>query len=231
MKQILCYGDSNTWGTIPRWQDSPLPSERYDEETRWTKRLAAALGPDYRIIEEGLGGRTTVYDVIGEPEKNGLPYLLPCLLSHRPLDLVILMLGTNDLHLSYRLDENDLGRGITELIEVIQGTPKCGVSFTPPPILVIAPVEVRQPDPQGRVSVYDKFYRTWGSYLSQKFPYVYKEIANRYGCYFLNAARYAHPSPADGIHLTPEGHAALAEAILHKVQEIFSDAGTHATDI
>ena len=69
MKTILCYGDSNTWRTIPRWQDSPIPSDRYDEDTRWTQRLAKALGAEYRIIEEGLGGRTTIYDVIGEPEK------------------------------------------------------------------------------------------------------------------------------------------------------------------
>lgn len=222
MKTILCYGDSNTWGSIPRWQDSTLPSERYDEDTRWTKRLAKILGDDYRVIEEGLGGRTTIYDVIGAPEKNGLPYLKPCLLSHRPLDLVVIMLGTNDLHLSYRLDENDLGRGITELIQVVQSTAKCGVGFTVPPILIVSPIEVIQPDPQGRMSVYDEFYRNWGVHLSQRFPSVYQEIASQYGCYYLNAACHAKPSPADGVHLTPEGHAALADGIAAKIRDIFS---------
>lgn len=221
MKTILCYGDSNTWGTIPRWQDSPIPSDRYDEDTRWTQRLAKALGAEYRIIEEGLGGRTTIYDVIGEPEKNGLPYLKPCLLSHRPLDLVVIMLGTNDLHLSYPLEEQDLGKGIETLIQVVRSTPKCGVDFTAPPILVIAPIEVYQPDPQGRMSVYEEFYRSWGCHLSQRFPSVYEEIAKRYHCHFLNAADYVTPSLADGIHMTPEGHAALANAITAKIREIF----------
>lgn len=102
-RRILCFGDSNTWGVIPRWEASPLPSERYDEHTRWPCVMANYLNhsqsdDSWILIEEGLGGRTTIY----HPESNetyrlGDAYLHPCLLSHRPLDYVVLMLGTNDL--------------------------------------------------------------------------------------------------------------------------------------
>ena len=72
-REILCYGDSNTWGSIPRWKDLGVPSERYDRDTRWTGRAAKLLGPDYHIIEEGLGGRTTIYDLPEKAYLNGKP--------------------------------------------------------------------------------------------------------------------------------------------------------------
>ena len=96
-QRILCYGDSNTWGTIGRWKLTDMPSERYDRDTRWTQVAQRILGPDYCVIEEGLGGRTTIYARAEEPWKCGETYLLPCLHSQRPLDWVVLMLGTNDL--------------------------------------------------------------------------------------------------------------------------------------
>ena len=91
MKSILCYGDSNTYGLMP---DSP---DRYPRDVRWTGILQKKLGEDYYVIEEGLSGRTTLWDDPIEEHKNGKKYLLPCLDSQKPVDLVILMLGTNDL--------------------------------------------------------------------------------------------------------------------------------------
>lgn len=223
-KEILCYGDSNTWGVIPRWQDSDIPSSRYDENTRWTKVAGKLLGEDYHLIEEGLGGRTTIYDVPGEPWKNGKTYLKPCLMTHRQLDLVVLMLGSNDLHLPGKMDEEHLGDGIRELIELIQDTPKCGRGFTAPGILVMAPAEIRPSAPNGRVSVYPRFYGDWGRKLSLDFPKVYEKIAGEYGCYFLNAAMYAEPGPGDGIHFTPESHVRLGRAVAEKIREIFGEA-------
>ena len=102
MKSILCYGDSNTWGCKP----IVLPGvvERFDRDVRWTGILRQQLGDDYLVIEEGLNARTTVHDdPIDGAHKNGKPYLLPCLETHLPLDLVIIMLGTNDLKSRFSL--------------------------------------------------------------------------------------------------------------------------------
>ena len=96
--QILCFGDSNTWGYVP------LTVDRYPESVRWTGVMAQALGAGFRIIEEGQNGRTTVWDDPLEGDnKNGLRYLPACLESHHPLDLVIIMLGTNDLKARWNL--------------------------------------------------------------------------------------------------------------------------------
>jgi lysophospholipase L1-like esterase len=87
VKRILCYGDSNTWGY------DPVTQERFDKNERWTGQLSQMLGGNYDVIEEGLNGRTTVWDDPIEGYKNGRDYLIPCLESHKPLDLVIILLG------------------------------------------------------------------------------------------------------------------------------------------
>lgn len=223
-KKILCFGDSNTWGTIPRWFDCSIPSDRYDENTRWTRVVQKILGEGYEVIEEGLGGRTTIYEPEDAPWKCGKNYLVPCLMSHRQIDLVVIMLGTNDLHQkNLKMEEKNLGNGIRELIEMVQERKNAGRGFEAPKILVLAPIEVIPSDPAGRVSVYAGFYNEWGTYLSKKFPRVYKEIADQYGCYFLNAAEYTKPSPGDGVHFTPESHISLGNAVAKKISEIFKE--------
>lgn len=211
--EILCYGDSNTWGTIGRWFNSDEPSERFDENTRWPCVLQKALGENYHVVAEGLGGRTTIYPVKGEEWKNGEPYLTPCLLSHRPLDLVIIMLGTNDLHLQTPMTMEALPAGITRLIDIVQALPKAGRGNRPAKILVVAPVEVRPSDPNGRVGVYKKFFGDEGRRISLAFPEVYEKIAREKGCYFLNAQDYAEPGPADGIHMDENSHIRLGKEI------------------
>ena len=94
-KTILCYGDSNTWGY------DPVNACRYDRNIRWPGVLQKELGQAYYVKEEGLCGRTTVWDDPVEGHKNGLKQLTPILHSHCPLDLVVIMLGTNDLKMRY----------------------------------------------------------------------------------------------------------------------------------
>ena len=220
-KEILCYGDSNTWGCIPRWQDLGVPSDRYAPDVRWTGRLASLLGEGYHIIEEGLGGRTSVYDFPGESWRNGLPYLPPCLLTHRPLDLVVLMLGTNDLHACLHPTSAHLGDGIRTLVDVVRATPKCGRALTPPPILIIAPALIKEG--QGRREVYPKLGGEAGEALSRQFAPVYRQAAEELGCYFLDAALYAQPSDADGLHWMPESHRRLADALAGVIPSILGE--------
>jgi len=121
----MCYGDSNTWGVIGRYQDSPLPSCKYDPDHHWPTVMAGILGDHFQVEVEGLGGRTTIYSNPSEPWKNGEPYLLPCIMTHRPLDLVIIMLGTNDLQIHKDITAEDLQVGISKLVDIIQSTPRC----------------------------------------------------------------------------------------------------------
>lgn len=220
--EILCYGDSNTWGCIGKWVESSEPSQRFDADTRWPMVAQKALGERFHVVEEGLGGRTTIYYPPTGPWKNGELYLTPCLHSHRPLDLVVLMLGTNDLQIKKDMIEEELPRGISRLVDLIQADPVCGRGNVPPKVLIIAPIEVRPSDPRGRVAVYQKFRCDIGRNLSLKMPEVYKQVAREKGCYFLNAQEFAQPGPADGVHFDAESHLRLGRAVAELIRsEIF----------
>lgn len=217
--EILCYGDSNTWGCIGRWVESTEPSERYDTDTRWPTVAQKELGKNFHIIEEGLGGRSTIYPHPTEPWKNGEPYLKPCLHTHRPLDLVVLMLGTNDLQLKKDITAEELPNGISRLIDIIQTDQKIGRGNQSPKILVLAPIEVRPSAPEGRTAVYAKFRCDIGRELSLMLPEVYARVAKEKGCYFLNAQDYAQPGPADGVHFDAASHISLGKAVAKFIRE------------
>ena len=135
MKTILCYGDSNTWG-----HHAPL-GDRFDEATRWGSRLRTILGEEYRVVEEGQRGRTTVWDDPVENRMAGLKYLWPCLDSHAPIDLVVIMLGTNDCKPYFGLHPQNIADGAGRLVDMIQ---KCsfGPNDTAPKVLLISPIRI-----------------------------------------------------------------------------------------
>ena len=114
MITVLCYGDSNTYGY------NPSNGFRYPPDVRWTGRLQRLLGEGYHVVEEGCNGRTTVYDDPLEGWKNGIDYLKPCLNSHKPVDIVILMLGSNDLKEVFHASPEDIANGAAELVKVIR---------------------------------------------------------------------------------------------------------------
>ena len=222
--EILCYGDSNTWGCIGKWVDSPEPSDRYDTDTRWTMVAQKNLGEKFHIIEEGLGGRSTIYPHPSEPWKHGEPYLTPCLHTHRPLDLVVIMLGTNDLQLKKDITAEELPNGISRLVDIVQSYPKVGRGNVPPKVLIIAPIEVRPSAPEGRTNVYAKFRCEIGRELSLMLPAVYEKVAREKGCYFLNAQDYAEPGPADGVHFDAQSHIRLGQAVANFIRtQIYPD--------
>ncbi|MGA2043502.1 MAG: GDSL-type esterase/lipase family protein, partial [Roseiarcus sp.] len=111
MSVILAYGDSNTWGY------DPAGGGRFGPDVRWTGIMQAELGASFKVIEEGLNGRTTVFDDPIEPDRNGLTYLSPCLLSHAPLDLLVISLGCNDLKRRFWLSPGDIALGAERLVQ------------------------------------------------------------------------------------------------------------------
>ena len=224
-KTILCYGDSNTWGVIGDWEDTGLPSPRFEPAFRWPSVMGEILGEDFHVVNEGLGGRTTIYTPSIKPWRNGEPYLLPCMYTQRPINLVILMLGTNDLQLEVPPTVDTLGEGIDRLVQIIQKTSDCGPDFTPPKVLILSPAEIKRPAENGRMAVYEKFHDEQGQKLSKAFPEVYRKVAQRRGCYFMNAAQFVETCGADGVHFTPESHVRLGKAVAEYVKNCIFPKG------
>ena len=206
MRVILCYGDSNTWGY------NPLTQERLSIHDRWTGVLADQLGGDYRVIEEGLNGRTTVWDDPIEEFRNGKEYLMPCLLSQKPLDLVVLMLGTNDLKKRFSVSAQDIANSIGVLVMIIQRS-GAGANDSAPKILLIAPPVV------GKLTGFAEMFED-GFEKSQKFGDYYRQIADLYDCKFLDAGQVIKSSELDGIHFEADQHKKLGHAVAVLVKEI-----------
>ncbi len=213
MKNILCYGDSNTWGCKPIETLGII--ERFDPDMRWAGVLRRRLGEGYQVIEEGLNARTTVHDdPIDGAHKNGKPYLLPCLETHVPLDLVIIMLGTNDLKSRFSLSAFDIASGIKPLLEIITTiAPKNG--GIKPQTLVVAP------PPLARLSLLAEMFDE-GSEKSRQLAKHYQAIAALLGSHFLNAGDVITSSDIDGIHFDADQHQLLGEAVADKVHTILA---------
>lgn len=206
-KRILCFGDSNTWG------HDPASGARFDEDTRWTGILQNLLGSDYTVIEEGMRGRTTVWDDPVDNRISGVSYLWPCLDSHAPVDLVIIMLGSNDLKIQWNLHPKSVALGVGRLVEMTQ---KCyfGPNLAAPQVLLVSPIHMTN------ANACPYFFDETSLAKSRQLSGEYREIARQTGCHFLDAAQHAAADPAEGIHLNPEGHKNLAKALYKKITEI-----------
>ncbi|MCF7933191.1 MAG: SGNH/GDSL hydrolase family protein [Spirochaetia bacterium] len=206
MKSIVCFGDSNTWGY------DPIAKQRYDRDTRWTGRLQSALGDAYHVIEEGLNGRTTVWEDPLEEGRCGKTYLYPCLQTHKPIDLVILMLGTNDLKKRFDVSAEDIVKGAEQLIKMI-GTSESGRDDEAPDILLVAPSVIKE------IEEFEIMF-SGGREKSKEFSQRYKELAQSYKCHFLDTNTIMSVSDADGIHYEPEAHQALAMKLCKMIKGI-----------
>jgi lysophospholipase L1-like esterase len=210
VRTILCYGDSNTWGCIPLVGQEP--TRRFPPDERWPGVLRRELGDGYRVVEEGLNGRTTVWDDALEPHRNGRDLLLPTLLGHHPIDLVTVMLGTNDLKRRIGVSAAEIAEGAGQLVDIIR-TSTYGPAEGAPDVLLIAP------PPLGRLGQFaDEFEGALEK--SRQLAGRFKEVADARSCAFLDAAAHVTASEADGIHLDHEAHAALGGAVARVVQAI-----------
>lgn len=205
-KRILCFGDSNTWGYIPG------TAERYDEDERWTGIVQTMLGDGYQIVEEGMTGRTTVFDTGFDDLLNGKKALGYILKSQLPLSATVVFLGTNDL-CDHHMERIELG--ITEIIRLIRNSNYIYRTKTPVfpdgvKILLVAPL------PYGETAqIKDEIKKE-----SHLYGETYKRVADNMGVKFLNPEGIVNASDIDGIHLTKEGHRKMAELIYKALMEM-----------
>lgn len=217
MRNVLFYGDSNTWGF------DPSTTLRYPYRSRWTTICASLLGDGYCCIPAGMNGRTTAFDDPVKGARNGLKGLDYALQTHKPLDLFVVMLGTNDLKYT---DAEGSAAGMEKLIELVltanerynlsspvfpsltAGREREGSAENP--ILLVSPIRLKAHVGDLRGDIAE----------SGRLSALYRSIAERRRLHFLDASLHAEPSVADGVHLAAEGHRLLGEAVAESVKAI-----------
>ncbi len=213
-KHIICFGDSNTHGYCADPADCADGGIRFNESERWTKLLQQCLGEEYLVIEEGLSGRTTCFDDPIHEGLNGLNYIYPCLKSHEDVDLLIIMLGTNDTKDRFYASAACIGIGMARLVKKAMATECWGGKK--PNILVVAP------PPIGEGMLTSPVAATMGEKCAEKarqLAYYYKEQCDLIDCHFMDADGCEF-NQIDYMHLTRKGHAQLAERLAAIVPEL-----------
>jgi len=210
MKNILCFGDSNTWGY------TPLSGDRYSINERWPRVLQANLGDNYHIIEEGLSGRTVASNMQDRPQRSGQE-LLPALLeSHRPLDLVIVMLGTNDLQHCFNLSAEEIASNIKSLCLMIKNNEFISQHKPKTKILLISPAHLAE------LPIEDQCNFKGGQLKSKQLAQYYSQVATELDIDFLDADHFVKTTNIDGIHWTKEQHNNFGEVLSKTVKKIFT---------
>jgi lysophospholipase L1-like esterase len=210
-RTVLCFGDSNTHGT--QAVRFPLDIRRFAPDVRWPGQMAAILGDDWHVIEEGHPSRNTVHDdPVEGVHKNGLTVLPSLLESHRPIDLVIIMLGTNDLKMRFNVPAIDIALSIQRLLNCV-ATSMSGPDLAAPKVLIVSPVPIIEAGFLAEIF-------EGGAAKSQRLAKYFESIATRNNAGFFDAGTVATVDPVDGIHLTPEGHAAVGTAIADAVTNL-----------
>ena len=204
MPVVVAFGDSNTWGF------SPGDGARMAGDVRWPGVMARALGETFQVIEEGLRGRTTMFDDPEEDGRNGLAYFAPCLRSHAPLDLVIVSLGCNDVKAGFAATPEASAAGAERLIDVALSS-ESGPDGRPPEMVLVAP------PPMEKLTEYAEMFEG-GTEKALGLPAAYRALAERRSVGFVDAGQFIRCSPIDGIHYAPEQHAVLGSAMAEAVR-------------
>lgn len=205
-RHIVCFGDSNTHGHCADPADTADGGVRFNEEERWPCVLQELLGKEYLVIEEGLNGRTTAFE---DPEcegRRGMDSIYSCLYSHKSVDLLILMLGTNDVKDRFHADVEQVGQGMEMLIEKAKSV--AAWEGEKPNILLVAPPHILEGVDR---KVYGDAFGPDTVEKSRQLASVYAEVAKRQGCAFLDVQGIGQFNTLDCIHLTRQGHRKLAE--------------------
>lgn len=209
LRTVLCFGDSNTHGTMP--MASLDGSGRFDHAARWPSVMGQALGDGYEVIAEGHPGRTTVHDDPMEGEHRSGVRVLPSLLeSHKPLDLVIVKLGTNDLKNCFHVSPADIAFCLDRLVRVIQGA--AAGRDGAPQILVVAPPPILE------VGCLAEMF-AGGAAKSQGLAAAIRDMTVRMRVGFFDAGAVIRVSPVDGIHYEAAAQVALGLAMAGAVRD------------
>lgn len=204
-KHIVCFGDSNTHGYCAE------TNGRFDEMKRWTGLLQKKLGEEYLICEEGLNGRTSSFQDPLSEGLAGLDYILPCLLSHEPVDLLILMLGTNDCKQRFGLTAKNISDGMKRLVEKAKSI---GAWRDQPQILIVAPGPIRKECEASEAGAEMGIC----SVKSYELAGYYEKLAQEQGCGFLDAGGIVTMNTIDYMHLDESSHAKLAARLAEIIQ-------------
>lgn len=212
MKAILCFGDSLTYGSNPI-----TGGPRHEYEDRWPGALARQLGAAANVVAEGLGGRTTVHDDwFADADRNGARILPTLLSSHGPLDLVIIMLGTNDLKPFLGRTADEAARGVVRLVEIIRGH-AAQKGEKQPKVLLVAPPAIVD---TANTDMLDHFGGPAVIAESRNFARAYERRARELGVHFFDAGTVAKADPADGVHLDADNTRAIGEGLVPLVKSI-----------
>lgn len=211
IKRVLCFGDSLTWGF------DPVNRIRLPKEDRWPGVLQALLGDEYEIIEEGQCGRTIATDDPAEGEKNGLKYILPCMESHTPFDLLIIMLGSNDLKRKYSYSAMDVAGEMRLFLEKVLSYIYFRTDRTAK-ILLVSPPHIGEKITESWLG--DAFGYENARKVSQELAGWYVQLAELFHTQFLNAADYVQVSDADSCHMDAENQRKLGQVIAELVQKL-----------
>ena len=204
MKNILCFGDSNTWGYNPRTK------ERFPWGVRWTSRLQEKLDENnFHIIEQGLCGRTTVFEDETRPDRNGAITLEEIFSETNDIDSVILMLGTNDCKTYFGNTEIDITNGVEKCLDLVLQ------HIAPENVLLVSPIILG--DDVWRDEFDPEFNRN-SVVVSKKLKEQYEKLAKEKNVHFLAASEFAVPSVSDQEHMDEIGHSDLANAIFESVR-------------
>ena len=201
MKSILCFGDSNTYGV------NPENNGRFDRTERWTGRLQSLLGPDYYVIEEGYKGRTTCFADDSDPFRSGIKVLDLIMKTHSPLNLVIVMLGTNDFKTQFNMTAKVSAHALKKIVEKIKSY---GAQ-----VLIVSPIMLGADIENSNFWELDRH----AAEEIKKTPDFYSRVASLTGSAFFDASTVASTGP-DSLHMNAQGHKALAAALYEQVKTI-----------
>jgi len=206
-KHIVCLGDSNTHGYCADPKDCADGGNRFNEDERWTCLLQKALGEDYLVLEEGLSGRTSVFQDPLHETMDALTVIYSILMSHEPVDLLIIMLGTNDTKERLNMNADCISIGMERLIRKAQSVDCWGGKA--PNILVICPPPIHP-------EMHDPAMGRGCDVKGRELPSYLEATAKLTGAHYFNAAECEFNS-LDHMHLTKKGHAQLADKLVELI--------------